>query len=70
VLATLGLVLLAWYERSVPVLVVTAVFVLVAVVLLTDPSGILISAGALLGGAFVALLRRRPQAPATAADTP
>ncbi|MFD9892356.1 hypothetical protein ACFWY9_23695 [Amycolatopsis sp. NPDC059027] len=68
-IATLGLVLLAWFERSVLVLVVTAVFVLAAVVLLPGIAGVLVSAVALLAGAFVALAGPRRGRPEPAADT-
>ncbi|MFE0026808.1 hypothetical protein [Amycolatopsis sp. NPDC059021] len=68
-IATLGLVLLAWFERSVLVLVVTAVFVLAAVVFLPGIAGALVSAVALLAGAFAALAGPRRGRPEPAADT-
>jgi hypothetical protein len=66
-LATLGLLVLAAYERSRLVLVTAVAFALVAVVLPGDPAGVLASAAILLAAAFTAVLRRRPD---TAADTP
>jgi hypothetical protein len=69
-LATLGLLLLAGYERSRLVLVVTAVFALVTVVFLPPVAGALCAAGVLFAGAFAVVLRRRPDGPVTAADTP
>jgi hypothetical protein len=59
-LATLGLLLLAAYERSRFVLLTTIVFALVAVVLSADMAGVLISAVILLAAAFIALLRAKP----------
>ncbi|RSM35052.1 hypothetical protein DMA12_45855 [Amycolatopsis balhimycina DSM 5908] len=66
-LATLGLLVLAAYERSRFVLLTAAAFALVAVVLSADLVGVLASAIVLLAAAFTALLRRRHD---TAADTP
>ncbi|WP_208630441.1 hypothetical protein [Amycolatopsis kentuckyensis] len=60
-LATLGLLILAAYERSRFVLVTTAAFALVAVVLSADMAGVLISALILLAAAFIALLRGTPR---------
>ncbi|MDX3186896.1 hypothetical protein PV458_00625 [Streptomyces sp. MN03-5084-2B] len=57
-LATLGLLVLAAYERSRFVLLTTAAFALVAVVLAADMAGVLISALILLAAAFAALLRQ------------
>lgn len=65
-LATLGLLVLAAYERSVFVLLTAGAFAVVAVVLLPDTAGVLLSAAVLLAAAFAALLRHRPD---TAADT-
>ncbi|MET8851920.1 hypothetical protein [Amycolatopsis sp. NPDC004625] len=65
-LATLGLLLLAAYERSRLVLVTAAAYALVAVVLSADLVGVLGSALILLAAAFTALLRGRHD---TAADT-
>ncbi|EOD70294.1 hypothetical protein [Amycolatopsis vancoresmycina] len=65
-LATLGLLALAAYERSRFVLLTTAAFALVAVVLSADMAGVLVSASILLAAAFAALLRGRHD---TAADT-
>ena len=62
-LATLGLLVLAAYERSRFVLLTTAAFALVAVVLSADMAGVLISALILLAAAFTALLRQRPRIP-------
>jgi hypothetical protein len=59
-LATLGLLILAAYERSRFVLLTTAAFALVAVVLSADMAGMLISAVILLAAAFIALLRGNP----------
>jgi hypothetical protein len=58
VLLTLGLVLLAWLERSALVLVVAALFVLCAVVLTQGLQALLLSSVVALAGAFAALLRR------------
>ncbi|WP_410592079.1 hypothetical protein [Amycolatopsis sp. lyj-23] len=60
-LATLGLLLLAAYERSRFVLLTAAGFALVAVVLSADVVGVLGSAMLLLAAAFTALLRRPPE---------
>ncbi|MDQ7804681.1 hypothetical protein Q5425_13110 [Amycolatopsis sp. A133] len=60
-LATLGLLILAAYERSRFVLLTTIVFALVAVVLSADMAGVLISAVILLAAAFIALLRENPR---------
>ncbi|MGW3961884.1 hypothetical protein ACWED2_18825 [Amycolatopsis sp. NPDC005003] len=60
-LATLGLLTLAAYERSRFVLLTTAAFALVAVVLSADMAGMLASAVILLGAAFIALLRGTPR---------
>ncbi|MFB9683614.1 hypothetical protein [Amycolatopsis plumensis] len=57
-LATLGLLVLAAYERSRFVLLTTAAFALVAVVLSADMAGVLASAMILLAAAFTTLLRR------------
>ncbi|WP_205660829.1 hypothetical protein [Amycolatopsis vastitatis] len=59
-LATLGLLLLAAYERSRFVLLTAVAFALVAVVLSADMVGVLASAVILLGAAFTALLRGKP----------
>ncbi|WP_410675619.1 hypothetical protein [Amycolatopsis sp. cmx-4-68] len=59
-LATLGLLVLAAYERSRFVLLTTVVFALIAVVLSADLVGALLSAIVLLAAAFAALLRRAP----------
>lgn len=56
-LATLGLLVLAAYERSKLVLLTTAVFAVIAVVLSADLVGVLGSAAVLLAAAFAALLR-------------
>ncbi|RSN52937.1 hypothetical protein DMH01_39775 [Amycolatopsis sp. WAC 04182] len=64
ILLTLGLVGLAWLERSVLVLVVAAVFVLCAVVLARGQVALVLSSLAVLAGAFAALLSR----PKTAAE--
>lgn len=55
VLATLGLALVAWYERSPLVLVVTVLSGVVAVVI-ADLPGALISATVLVAGAFAVIL--------------
>ncbi|MDT7798259.1 MAG: hypothetical protein QOI78_1692, partial [Actinomycetota bacterium] len=57
-LATLGLLLLAGYERSRLVLAVTGVFALVTVVFLPPVAGALCAAGVLFAGAFAVLLWR------------
>ncbi|RSM71742.1 hypothetical protein DL991_34920 [Amycolatopsis sp. WAC 01375] len=64
VLLTLGLVGLAWLERSVLVLVVAAAFVLCAVVLARGQLALVLSSLVALAGAFAALLSR----PKTAAE--
>ncbi|MBB5851449.1 hypothetical protein ACFQ05_38845 [Amycolatopsis umgeniensis] len=64
ILLTLGLVLLAWLERSVPVLVVAAAYVLCAVVLAQGRLALVLSSLVVLAGAFAALLSR----PKTAAE--
>ncbi|MBE1496505.1 hypothetical protein H4696_003605 [Amycolatopsis lexingtonensis] len=58
-LATLGLLVLAAYERSVLVLVTAALFAVFAVVLSADLVGVLLGAIVLLAAAFAALLRHR-----------
>ena len=65
-LATLGLLLLAGYERSRLVLAVAGVFALVTVVFLPPVAGALGAAGVLFAAAFAVLLRRRPDGPDTA----
>ncbi|MGW5719254.1 hypothetical protein ACWEVP_24000 [Amycolatopsis sp. NPDC003865] len=64
-LAALGLLVLAAYERSWFVVAVAAVFVLVTVVFSTAPAGVLVAAGVLFAAAFAVLLRGA----VTAADT-
>lgn len=65
-LATLGLLLLAGYERSRLVVAVAGVFALVTVVLLPPVAGALTAAAVLFAAAFAVLLR----GPVTAADAP
>ncbi len=65
-LATLGLVLLAGYERSGFLLAVAGVFALVATVFLPPVAGALAAAGVLFAAAFAVLLRPRPDGPAAA----
>jgi hypothetical protein len=65
--ATLGLLLLAGYERSRFVVAVTGVFALVTVVFLPPVAGALVAAGVLFGAAFAVLLRGPAD---TAAGTP
>jgi hypothetical protein len=65
-LATLGLVLLAGYERSRFLLAVAGVFALVATVFLPPVPGALAATGVLFAAAFAVLLRPRPDGPATA----
>ncbi|MEV4056926.1 hypothetical protein AB0J55_37465 [Amycolatopsis sp. NPDC049688] len=60
-LATLGLLLLAAYERSRLILVTAAAYALVAVVLSADLVGVLGSALIVLAAAFIALLRANPR---------
>ncbi|MEV7099445.1 hypothetical protein AB0M80_42130 [Amycolatopsis sp. NPDC051045] len=60
-LATLGLLLLAAYERSRFVLLTAVAFALVVLVLSADMAGVLVSALILLAAAFVALLRGNPR---------
>ncbi|GAB3733023.1 hypothetical protein GCM10027598_57260 [Amycolatopsis oliviviridis] len=64
ILLTLGLVALAWLDRSVLVLVVTAAYVLCAVVLAQGQLALVLSSLVALAGAFAALLSR----PKTAAE--
>ncbi|WP_372666985.1 hypothetical protein [Amycolatopsis kentuckyensis] len=64
-LAALGLLVLAAYERSWFLAAVDAVFLLVATVFPTASAGALVSAGLLFAAAFAVLLR----GPVTAADT-
>lgn len=59
-LATLGLLVLAAYERSRLVLLTAFVFAVIAVVLSADVVGVLVSAAVLIAAAFAALLRRAP----------
>ncbi|GLY39123.1 hypothetical protein Amsp01_051470 [Amycolatopsis sp. NBRC 101858] len=59
-LATLGLLVLAAYERSRLVLLTAFVFAVIAVVLSADIVGVLLSAAVLLAAAFAVLLRRAP----------
>ncbi|MEV7099444.1 hypothetical protein AB0M80_42125 [Amycolatopsis sp. NPDC051045] len=65
-LATLGLLLLAGYERSRFLLAVTGVFALVTVVFQPSSAGALAAAGLLFAAAFAVLLRPRPDGPAAA----
>jgi hypothetical protein len=65
-LATLGLLLLAGYERSRFLLAVAGVFALVATVFLPPTAGALAAAGVLFAAAFTVLLRPRPDGPDTA----
>ncbi|MEU8632391.1 hypothetical protein AB0C38_09510 [Amycolatopsis sp. NPDC048633] len=65
--AALGLLVLAAYERSWFVLAVTVVFMLVSVLFPTPVTGTLSAAGVLFTAAFAVLLRRPHD---TAADTP
>ncbi|EME61583.1 hypothetical protein [Amycolatopsis decaplanina] len=58
ILLTLGLVALAWLERSVLVLVVAAAYVLCAVVLAQGQLALVLSSLVVLAGAFAALLSR------------
>ncbi|MFI6302734.1 hypothetical protein ACIBCH_12740 [Amycolatopsis thailandensis] len=58
ILLTLGLVALAWLDRSVLVLVVAAAFVLCAVVLARGQLALVLSSLVALAGAFAALLSR------------
>ncbi|MDQ7804680.1 hypothetical protein Q5425_13105 [Amycolatopsis sp. A133] len=62
-LAALGLLLLAGYERSWFVLAVAGVFALVATVFLPPVAGALTGAGVLFAAAFAVLLRPRPDGP-------
>jgi hypothetical protein len=66
-LAALGLLVVAAYERSWFVLAVTVAFTLVSVLFLTPVTGALSAAGVLFAAAFAVLLRRPRD---TAADTP
>jgi hypothetical protein len=62
-LAALGLLLLAGYERSRFLLAVAGVFALVATVFLPPVAGALAAAGVLFAAAFAVLLRPRPDGP-------
>ncbi|MCR6486786.1 hypothetical protein M8542_28555 [Amycolatopsis sp. OK19-0408] len=65
-IATLGLLLLAGYERSRFLAAVAVLFPLVTVVFLPPVAGALVAAGLLFAAAFGVLLRPRPDG----ADTP
>jgi hypothetical protein len=65
-LATLGLLVLAGWERSWFLAAVAGVFVLVATVFLPPVAGALAAAGVLFAAAFAVLLRPRPDGAATA----
>lgn len=65
-LATLGLLVLAGYERSWFLAAVAGVFALVATLFLPPVAGALVAAGVLFAAAFAVLLRPRPDGPATA----
>ncbi|MFB9683613.1 hypothetical protein [Amycolatopsis plumensis] len=65
-LATLGLLVLAAYERSWSLAAVAAVFALVTTVFLPPVAGALAAAGLLFAAAFAVLLRPRPDGPDTA----
>ena len=65
-LATLGLLVLAGYERSWFLVAVAGVFALVATLFLPAVAGALAAAGVLFAAAFAVLLRPRPDGPATA----
>ncbi|GAB3152091.1 hypothetical protein GCM10027258_52460 [Amycolatopsis stemonae] len=58
-LATLGLLVLAAYERSLLVLLTAVAFAVLAVVLPAGPAGALLSAAVLIAAAFAAVLRPR-----------
>ncbi|WIX89719.1 hypothetical protein [Amycolatopsis sp. DG1A-15b] len=62
-IAALGLLLLAGYERSWFLLAVAGVFALVATVFLPPVAGALAAAGVLFAAAFAVLLRPRPDGP-------
>ncbi len=62
-LATAGLLLLAWLERSRIVLLAAVLFALVEVVLLGGTAGALLAAAILFTAAFAVLLRTRPEPP-------
>ncbi|SEC42501.1 hypothetical protein SAMN04489727_3703 [Amycolatopsis tolypomycina] len=65
-LATLGLLVLAAYERSWFLTTVAGVFALVATLFEPPAAGALGGAGVLLAAAFAVLLRPRPDGPAAA----
>lgn len=65
-LATLGLLVLAAYERSRFLAAVAVVFVLVATLFAPPVAGALGAAGVLFAAAFAVLLRPRPDGPAAA----
>jgi hypothetical protein len=65
-LAALGLLLLAGYERSWLPAAVAGVFALVTTVFLPPMAGALVAAAVLFAAAFAVLLRPRPDGPAAA----
>ncbi|WP_206793508.1 hypothetical protein [Amycolatopsis sp. MtRt-6] len=65
-LAALGLLVLAAYERSWFLAAVAGVFALVATLFLPPVAGALVAAGVLFAAAFAVLLWPRPDGPATA----
>ncbi len=65
-LAALGLLLLAGYERSWFLVAVAGVFTLVTTVFLPPVAGALGAVGVLFAAAFAVLVRPRPDGPATA----
>ncbi|WP_329063810.1 hypothetical protein [Amycolatopsis sp. NBC_01480] len=68
-LAALGLLLLAWYERSVFVAVVSVLFAVLAAVLMPSPAGVVLSGAVLLAAAFAAVAGPAKWRPRPAAGT-
>jgi hypothetical protein len=68
-LAALGLLLLAWYERSVFVAVVSVLFAMLAAVLMPSLAGVVLSGAVLLAAAFAAVAGPAKWRPRPAAGT-
>lgn len=68
-LAALGLLLLAWHERSVFVAVVSVLFAVLAAVLLPSLAGVVLSGAVLLAAAFAAVAGPAKWRPRPAAET-
>ncbi|WP_328611397.1 hypothetical protein OG943_20495 [Amycolatopsis sp. NBC_00345] len=68
-LAALGLLVLAWHERSVFVLVVSVLFAVLAAVLMPSLAGVVLSGAVLLAAAFAAVAGPAKWRPRPAAGT-